>query len=89
MLLRHSLCPSSQIYLIKNPGTQTEEQAVMPSKTFSCPLTDSQTEQMSNHRFQEYLASLRPCLSPGPTGKCMCCSRITLTPPFLLTLSYY
>ncbi|KAI4808988.1 hypothetical protein KUCAC02_017904, partial [Chaenocephalus aceratus] len=29
----------------------------------------SHTEQMSNHRFQEYLASLRPCLSPGPTGK--------------------
>lgn len=25
----------------------------MPLKTFSCPLTDSHTEQMSNHRFQE------------------------------------
>ncbi|KAJ4936659.1 hypothetical protein JOQ06_001246, partial [Pogonophryne albipinna] len=33
-----------------------------------CP-SNSHTEQMSNHRFQEYLASLRPCLSPGPTGK--------------------
>lgn len=25
----------------------------VPSETFCCPLTDSHTEQMSNHRFQE------------------------------------
>lgn len=37
-----------------------------------------------------YLASLRPCLPPRPTGTC--CAQITQpspTPSFLLTLSYY
>lgn len=37
----------------------------VPSKTLSCPLTDSHTEPMSNHRFQECHAISRLSVAPS------------------------
>lgn len=58
-LLCHSPRPQSDLFdkkrkkKIKSPETRTWDEAAVPSKTSSCPLTDSHTEEMSNHRFQE------------------------------------
>lgn len=65
----------------------------VPSKTLSCPLTDSHTEPMSNHRFQECHAISR--LSAAPSAPAahwevhVLCPDKPLLPPSLLTLSYY
>lgn len=91
-LLSHSPRPASQISLIKPRdsdwrGSGSALKKPSPAlwqahKQSRCQITDSRS-------VTPYLASLRSCLPPQPTGECMYCAQITLSPPSLLTLSYY
>lgn len=92
MLLCHSLCPASQMSLIKIQRLWFKRKAQCPQKPSPVlwqTLTQSRCQITDSRSVTPYLPSLRPCLPPRPTGKYMCCSQITLLLPYLLTLSYY
>lgn len=89
----HSLsapCKSDLFDKTQRLGLKRKRQCPQkPSLALWRTLTRSRCQITDSRSIAPYLAPLQPCLPPRPTGKCVCCSQITLRTPYPVTLSYY